>query len=404
MRAVAVERSGLRTDLEWALSRDELVIHYQPVVDIPTGVMRGFEALLRWHHPKRGLLAPGEFIELAEESGLIVPIGSWVLRRACDQAVRWRQRTGRDLTMAVNVSARQLQDAGLVGEIGAALHDAGLDPAALVLEITESATVADTEGVIARLEELKSLGVGLAIDDFGTGYSSLSYLRRFPVDQLKIDRSFVAGLAVNGEDRAIAASVIGLAHALRIHVVAEGVETVEQLELLSELRCDLAQGFNWLRPAPPGELDRWPGLLAGSSMTNGKAHPDRAAPPAVPRTDVRVLVADDRDSTRAVLRTALDIEKGFAVVGDTANAAGAIRLAEEHQPDLILLDVAMPGTTGIDALPALRLAAPSATIVLLTALDPAAVSADGGSAADGILDKTRALGDLVTQLGAFVSS
>jgi diguanylate cyclase (GGDEF)-like protein/PAS domain S-box-containing protein len=394
MRAVAVERSGLRTDLEWALQREELVVHYQPVVDVPTGVVQGFEALVRWQHPRRGLLGPGEFIDLAEESGLIVPIGAWVLRQACEQAVRWRRRTGRDLAMAVNVSARQLQHPGLVLEIGTALEAAGLEPGALVLEITESATVADTEGVLARLEELKALGVGLAIDDFGTGYSSLSYLRRFPVDQLKIDRSFVAGVAANGEDRAIAASVIGLAHALGIHVVAEGVETVKQLEWLSELRCDLAQGFNWLRPAPPDEIDRWPGLEAGSPVTAGVTGP-------ASHVDVRVLVADDRDSTRAVLRTALDIEDGFAVVADTASAEGAIRLAGQHQPDLILLDVAMPGTTGIDALPALREAAPSATIVLLTALDLAAVCDAGGSAADGILDKTCALGDLVTQLGAF---
>jgi len=180
-------------------------------------------------------------------------------------------------------------------------------------------------------------------------------------------------------------------------VVAEGVETMEQLEWLSEMRCDLAQGFNWLAPAPADVMGRWPALLAG---------PPSASAPAVaasPANDVRrVLVADDRDSTRAVLRVALDIEDGFAVVGDTASAEGAILLAAEHQPDLILLDVAMPGTSGIDALPALRRAAPGATIVLLTALDPANVSTDGGSAADGILDKTRTLGDLVTHLGAVV--
>jgi CheY-like chemotaxis protein len=245
-----------------------------------------------------------------------------------------------------------------VGEIGTALRVAGLDPAALVLEITESATVADTEGVIARLEELKALGVGLAIDDFGTGYSSLSYLRRFPVDQLKIDRSFVAGVATTGEDRAIAASVINLGHALGIQVVAEGVETVDQLEWLSVLGCDLAQGYNWSEPASSDDVCRWPGLRAGGA--------DAAAVSASssPNGGVRVLVADDRDSTRAVLRTALEIEDGFSVIGDAASAAGAVRLAEEHQPDLILLDVAMPGTTGIEALPALRRAAPAATIVL----------------------------------------
>jgi len=390
--AVAALRTG--TDLHRALERDELVVHYQPITNLRNGRVIGFEALLRWNHPKRGLLAPGEFIALAEESVLIVSIGSWVLRRACEQIVCWRRQTGRPLTMAVNVSARQLPDPGLVGEIGTALHDAVLDPAALILEITESATVADTEGVIARLEELKALGVGLAIDDFGTGYSSLSYLRRFPVDQLKIDRSFVAGVVTSGEDRAIAASVISLAHALGVNVVAEGVETVDQLESLAELHCDLAQGFNWLKPAPAEEVSHWPGLLAGSQPA--------AATPAPAGRVRRVLVADDRDSTRAVLRAAIDIEDGFAVVGDTASAEGAIHLAGEHQPDLILLDVAMPGTTGIDALPALRLAAPAATIVLLTALDPVTVSDRGGSVADGILDKTRTLGDLVTHLAAFV--
>ena len=394
MRAVAVERSGLRTDLEWALQRDELVIHYQPVIDVGTGAVRGFEALLRWNHAKRGLLGPGEFIDLAEESGLIVPIGRWVLHRACEQAVRWRRRTGLDLTIAVNVSARQLQDPGLVGDIGAALSESGLPPGALVLEITESATVEDTEGVIARLDELKALGVGLAIDDFGTGYSSLSYLRRFPVDQLKLDRSFVAGIATDADDRAIAASVIGLGHALGINVVAEGVESVDQFEWLSQLGCDLAQGYSWLAPVNVEELDRWPGLPAAPPS------PDGAVPS--PAGDVRVLLADDRDSTRAVLRSALDIEAGFAVVGDADSAERAVRLAGECRPDLILLDVAMPGTSGVDALPALRRAAPGATIVLLTALDPATVSAEGGDAADGILDKTRTLADLVTHLGGFV--
>jgi diguanylate cyclase (GGDEF)-like protein len=260
MRDVAVERSGLRTDLEWALQREELAIHYQPLVDVTTGVVRGFEALLRWEHPKRGLLAPGEFIELAEESGLIVSIGSWVLRRACAQAEVWRRAAGRGLTMAVNVSARQLQDPGLVGEIATALQESALDPGALVLEITESATVEDTEGVITRLGELKALGVGLAIDDFGTGYSSLSYLRRFPVDQLKVDRSFVAGVATNAEDRAITASVINLGHALGIQVVAEGVETKEQFENLSAMGCDLAQGYNWLRPADTHHVSDWLGF------------------------------------------------------------------------------------------------------------------------------------------------
>ena len=249
MRTAAVERSGLRTDLAWALERGELELHYQPVVNVTQGGVAGFEALLRWRHPRRGLLAPGEFIGLAEESGLIVPIGAWVLRRACAQARAWQEANDTPhLAMAVNVSARQLQHPNLVGMVGDALTESGLDPSALVLEITESATVADTEATITRLRQLKDLGVSLAIDDFGTGYSSLRYLRRFPVDHLKIDRSFVAGMVHSPEDAAIVSHVFGLAHAFGLKVVAEGVETVHQLEELTRLGCDLAQG---LQLAPP---------------------------------------------------------------------------------------------------------------------------------------------------------
>jgi EAL domain-containing protein (putative c-di-GMP-specific phosphodiesterase class I) len=390
MRDLAVERSGLRNDLEWALPRGELVVHYQPVVDVVTGALRGFEALVRWNHPVRGLLGPDEFIELAEDSGLIIPIGGWVMRQACSQAAAWRLAHQRDLTMAVNVSARQLQAPGLVDVIASALEETGLDPGALVLEITESATVDNTEGVIARLAELKALGVGLAIDDFGTGYSSLSYLRRFPVDQLKVDRSFVAGLATNPGDLAIVASVVNLAGALGIRVVAEGVERVDQLEKLCEMGCDLAQGFNWLRPLDADDMGGWLGLLYGLPARPG------------PKADVRVLLADDREGVRATLRIALEIEDGFTVVGDAAGALETIRLAERLRPDLIVLDVAMPGMNGIRALPALRQAAPNATIVLLTALDVAEVLANGGDAADGVLDKTRDLGQFVDQLSVLI--
>jgi EAL domain-containing protein (putative c-di-GMP-specific phosphodiesterase class I) len=272
MRTAAVERSGLRTDLAWALERGELELHYQPVVDVTHGGVAGFEALLRWRHPQRDLLAPGEFIGLAEESGLIVPIGAWVLHTACVQARAWQtQNDGVPLTMAVNVSARQLQHPNLVGLVGDALAASGLDPSALVLEITESATVADTEATITRLRDLKDLGVGLAIDDFGTGYSSLSYLRRFPVDLIKIDRSFVAGMVHSREDAAIVSHVIGLAHAFGLKVVAEGVETVHQLEELTRLGCDLAQGYNWRRPEPAAAVESW--LAAAFGEGKGPSAP-----------------------------------------------------------------------------------------------------------------------------------
>ncbi|MHB1488505.1 MAG: EAL domain-containing protein, partial [Acidimicrobiales bacterium] len=386
MRDRVVERSSLRTDLEWALQREELAIYYQPVVSVRTGTVAGFEALLRWNHPERGLLSPDEFIALAEESRLIVSIGAWVLRHACRQVSVWRQAHGHDFTMAVNVSTVQLQDAGLLGEIASALQESKLDPGALVLEITESSMMEDAEGMTGRLQELKELGVGLAIDDFGTGYSSLSYLRRLPVDQLKVDRSFVAGVATNPEDVAILASVINLSQILGISVVAEGVETMDQLEKLAEMGCDLAQGFNWLHPSDTPTVESWLHHVFGAVL------------PMSSSGDVRVLLADDRDGLRAMLRIALEIEDGFAVVAEAADTPETIRLAELHQPDLIVLDVAMPGTSGIAALPALRRVAPRATIVLLTALDPATVMANGGDAADGLIDKTRDLGEFLDRL------
>jgi len=292
MRTAAVERSGLRTDLGWALERGQLEVHYQPVIDIVSGAIAGFEALLRWHHPRRGLLLPGEFIDLAEETGLIVPIGSWVLGEACRQARSWTDAYGGEpLNMAVNVSARQLHDPGLDAAVSAALAASGIDPAALVLEITESVTVADTDVTIARLRALKDLGIGLAIDDFGTGYSSLRYLRRFPVDLLKIDRSFVTGVGRNSEDNAIVSSVIGLAHTFGLGVVAEGVETVEQLEALTRFGCDYAQGYNWRRPAPADEVELW--LRAALSERVAAAE------------QLRVVIADDRAPVHEALRLAI---------------------------------------------------------------------------------------------------
>jgi predicted signal transduction protein with EAL and GGDEF domain len=257
MREAAVERSALRTDLEWAVQREELALHYQPIVDLPSGTLKGFEALVRWNHPTRGQLPPSQWITLAEDGGLINSIGRWVIRTACHQASVWQRVHGLGLTIAVNVSARQLQGSGLVDEIADALDESGLSANALVLEITESATVEDTEGVIARLESLKALGVGLSIDDFGTGHSSLTYLRRYPVDYLKVDRSFVAEVVTNPEDLAIVSSVINLGHSFGLQVVAEGVETGDQLELLREMGCDQTQGFIWRRPAGDADVSDW---------------------------------------------------------------------------------------------------------------------------------------------------
>jgi EAL domain-containing protein (putative c-di-GMP-specific phosphodiesterase class I) len=257
MRDAALERAALRTDLEWALQRGELTVHYQPIVDAATSTLRGFEALLRWIHPTRGELLPDQWIHLAEGSGMIIAIGRWVLRSACEQAAAWRRVHGQHLAIAVNVSARQLQDPGLVDEIAAALRESGLDPSALVLEITESATADDPETAIAQLQNLRSLGVELSIDDFGTGYSSLSYLRRYPVQHLKVDRSFIAEVVENPEDHAIVSSIINLAHSLGLEVIAEGVQTLEQLGKLRAMGCDQAQGFLWRVPGGEDAVSAW---------------------------------------------------------------------------------------------------------------------------------------------------
>jgi diguanylate cyclase (GGDEF)-like protein/PAS domain S-box-containing protein len=252
MRADAVARLETESALRRALERGELRLHYQPAVDLASGAITGFEALIRWEHPTRGLLGPGAFIPLAEETGLIVGIGEWVLHEACTEAARW----SRPLTLSVNLSARQLAQPDLVATVRRALAETGIDPATLCLEITESAVMESGAATTAQLRALKSLGVQLAIDDFGTGFSSLAHLRRFPVDMLKIDGTFVAGLGNEPQDASIAAAVISLAHALDLKTVAESVETDGQLEILRGLGCDLGQGHLFARPAPAAEALR----------------------------------------------------------------------------------------------------------------------------------------------------
>ena len=253
MREAAVHRMATENALHRALDRHELRVHYQPEIDLRTGAIVGVEALLRWEHPQRGLLGPDEFIRVTEETGLIVPIGRWVVEQACRQLTRWQAEypvASDDLFVSVNLSARQLGSKALVAEVAAVLDDTGLDPARLHFEITESVLMDDVERAGERLHQLHDLGVCLIVDDFGTGYSSLSYLSRFPVDLLKVDRSFVRGLGFDPTDTAIVRAVITLAHNLGLRAVGEGVERVEHLDALRSLGCDLAQGFLLGRPQP----------------------------------------------------------------------------------------------------------------------------------------------------------
>ncbi|HEV8490341.1 MAG TPA: EAL domain-containing protein [Candidatus Limnocylindrales bacterium] len=245
----------LKTDLQFALARDEFALVYQPLVDLDTTEIRGVEALLRWRHPRRGLVGPTEFVPIAEETGLIVPIGRWVLEQACLQAREWRDaRGGRGLEMSVNLSGRQIEDPGLVADVRRALDDAGLDPQMLTLEITESVLMRDAEQTIDALRRLREVGVRLAIDDFGTGYSSLSYLRRLPVDILKIDRSFVAVVDSGPDEAALVRSIVSLGASLRLEAVAEGIEQPQQLAQLRSLGTRLGQGYYFTKPLEPEEV------------------------------------------------------------------------------------------------------------------------------------------------------
>ncbi|MCV2489583.1 EAL domain-containing protein [Geodermatophilus sp. YIM 151500] len=250
----ALERDQLRADLHEALDAGQLVLHYQPIVDLGQREVAGFEALLRWQHPQRGLVPPLEFISLAEETGLIVPIGRWVLQEATSQAAAWQEHAPLGgLRISVNVSVRQFQHPDLLGDVAEALRSSGLRPELLTLEITESLFVQDTADTAHKLEELKRSGVRLALDDFGTGYSSLSYLRRFPIDTLKIDKSFIDGVATDSEACAVAAAIVQLGQTLRLEVVAEGLEDADQLETLSDLDCPLGQGYHFAKPLPASE-------------------------------------------------------------------------------------------------------------------------------------------------------
>ncbi|HEV3496304.1 MAG TPA: EAL domain-containing protein, partial [Actinomycetes bacterium] len=233
-----------------------LEVVYQPIVQAATGRIVGFEALVRWQHPARGLVPPDTFISLAEETGLIVPLGRWVLEEACRQAAEWASAgtDDRPLTMAVNLSAAQLAVPDLAGDVARVLAETGLPATQLCLEITESVLMDDPEAAVATLHQLKALGVQLAVDDFGTGYSSLGSLRRFPVDQLKIDRTFVRGIGEDPEDETIVRLVLSLAKALSLEVVAEGVEHEVHRRRLQEFGCGFGQGFLWGAPVPASEI------------------------------------------------------------------------------------------------------------------------------------------------------
>jgi EAL domain-containing protein (putative c-di-GMP-specific phosphodiesterase class I) len=256
MRTETADRQAIEHDLRRAVASDELVVQYQPIIDLATGGLFGAEALVRWRHPERGLLFPADFVPVAEETGLIVPLGHWVLAEACRRAAEWQAETSgrRHVSLSVNVSTHQFRQPEWADEVAFTLARSALPPGRLVIEITESAVMENTDVAAVRLEELRRLGVRLAIDDFGTGYSSLGYLKHLPVDILKVDKSFIETITEGPHESALARAVLRLARTLRLQSVAEGVERQEQLVLLQRLGCQLGQGFYLGRPQQADEF------------------------------------------------------------------------------------------------------------------------------------------------------
>ncbi|MHB8347672.1 MAG: putative bifunctional diguanylate cyclase/phosphodiesterase [Acidiferrobacterales bacterium] len=275
MNARAAESLSLENYLRHAMEHNELCLNFQPEIETRSGRILGVEVLLRWNHPERGIIMPSEFISLAEETGMIVPIGEWTLRAACTQGKAWSSAGLAKLTIAVNISARQFHQQDLPGLVRRILEETGLDPPMLELEITEGVAMQDIEHTRTTLKQLKSIGVRLSIDDFGTGFSSLNYLRRFPIDRLKIDQSFVHNLTTDENDAAVTRAIRGLAHSLKLKVIAEGVETIGQLVRLRNEDCDMVQGYYLYKPLSASELAQ---VLAASSTPWTKRNDPQLAP------------------------------------------------------------------------------------------------------------------------------
>jgi diguanylate cyclase (GGDEF)-like protein/PAS domain S-box-containing protein len=333
-----LERLRIEADMRTALERGQFMVYYQPQVDLRTGRIVGMEALVRWQHPELGMILPARFIGLAEETALIVPLGLWVMRTACLQAKAWQQAGLGHLRVAVNLSVRQFAQPDLVESISAILEESALEPHYLDIEVTESLVMDDVEQAVRILRALKALGVHLSIDDFGTGYSSLSYLKRFPVDVLKIDQSFVRDISTSADDAAIARSIITLAHSLRLRVVAEGVETLAQLAYLQRHACDQMQGYYFSPPVPGERFEQF--------LSECKCLPDEAGSAAARRQTL--LIVDDDAAVVSALQKLLH-QDGYHIV-HASTAQAALELLALQEVPVMICDQRMPDISGSDFL------------------------------------------------------
>jgi diguanylate cyclase (GGDEF)-like protein len=352
MNRRSLERLEMETELRNAIELGQLVLHYQPQLNLHVGEIIGAEALVRWQHPTRGLVMPADFIPLAEDCGLIAPLGEWVMRAACGQNKAWQDAGLRPISVSVNLSAHQFLAQDVVALAASILKDTGLDPAYLELELTESAVMADAAAFIDATRNLKDLAVTLSIDDFGTGYSSLSYLRRFAIDRLKIDQSFVRELTYEPNSAAIALAIISLAHTLRLSAIAEGVETEGQLNFLRQHGCDEMQGFYFSRPVPAADLEQM--LRDGTKMSPASESPQQ-------RT---LLLVDDEANILAALKR-LFRREGYTVLTAEDGMAGLEVLARQRV-DVVISDGRMPGMSGAEFLGKVRQLHPDTVRIVLS--------------------------------------
>jgi predicted signal transduction protein with EAL and GGDEF domain/CheY-like chemotaxis protein len=348
-----MERLQLEGRLRGALDRREFVLHFQPKVRLDTGVISGFEALLRWKQDGK-LVPPAEFIPILEETGLIVPVGEWVLRTVCEQLKEWKERGIAPRPIAVNLSTRQFQHKYLVIMVQQILRETDVSPDLLELELTESLLMSDAEEAVQMLRELKDLGVRLSVDDFGTGYSSLAYLKRFPLDTLKIDRAFIREVVSNPDDATLTIAIINLSHSMRLKVVAEGVETQGQLNFLRLHGCDEMQGYFFARPLEAEASTQ--ALVEDRRLQQPEARSAGGLP--------ALLLVDDSEDDLALLARALG-SNGFHILSAKGVTAGFEMLAR-HGADVVISDYLMPGMNGVEFLTNVRKLYPNAVRVVTT--------------------------------------
>ncbi|OGU09213.1 MAG: hypothetical protein A2075_00060 [Geobacteraceae bacterium GWC2_58_44] len=350
----AVERMTMEKHLRRALEREEFLLHYQPQVDLKSGRIVGMESLIRWQSPELGFIPPDRFISLAEETGLIVPIGEWVLTNACAQNKAWQDAGHPPLIMAVNLSPRQFRQENLAEMVAGILQQSGLGPQYLELEIVESLLMHDPQSATVMIKKLRALGVQLTMDDFGTGYSSLSYLKLFPFDKIKIDQSFVRDITSDPDSAAIAKAMIALGHSLKLRVIAEGIETEGQMHYLRSHRCDEMQGYYFSRPVPAPEFEK---MLFEKRHLELKRENDRFS-------DRTILLVDDEADVVAALQRMLDIE-GYQIL-TAASAETAFELLAANRVGVIVADQRMPGVSGIEFLSRIKELHPDTVRILLT--------------------------------------